>query len=515
LADAASANAKFRAFFEQGALFAGIMSLDGTIIEPNRLSLDACGYTREDVVGKKFWDCPWWNRSPALMAQIEAGSAQAARGETFRAELPYFIADGTQRMVDFILLPITDDAGCVTFLAPTGTDITAQRRLEHDLRQLAADLADADRRKNEFLAMLAHELRNPLAPIRNALRIMHLTDNEDATIRTTSDMMERQVAHMVRLVDDLLDVSRISRGQIELRTERTELMSVVHHAVEAIRPLCDGMRHELTVTAPPRPIYLNGDPIRLAQVLGNLLNNACKYTEPGGRIRLSVERNDDQAVLRIRDTGVGIAPDKAPLIFNMFTQIDVSLERSQSGLGIGLTLVRTIVEMHGGTVSAESDGLGHGSEFVVRLPALLDVLAPKRRDARVAPPQPSTGLRILVVDDNDDSATSLAMLLELAGHETTTAADGLAAIEAALTSRPDVVLLDIGLPKLNGYEAARRIRAQPGGAAMTLIALTGWGQDEDRRKSREAGFDNHMVKPVDYEALTTLLEELPARTRAS
>ncbi len=323
-------------------------------------------------------------------------------------------------------------------------------------------------------------------------------------------MMERQIGQMVRLVDDLLDVSRISRGKIELRKGRVELASVVNQAVEAARPLLESRDHELTVTLPPQPMYLNTDPTRLAQVVGNLLNNACKFTERSGRIWLAVEREGEQVVIRVRDTGIGIAAGELTRIFEMFTQVDTSLERTQSGLGIGLTLVKNLVELHDGTVEAHSAGVGQGSEFVVRLPILVEKPEPPPPEPTVGEPTPTTARRILVVDDSRDSAESLAILLGLTGNKTHTAHDGLEAVEAAATFKPDVVLLDIGLPKMNGYEAARKIREQPWGKKMVLVALTGWGQDEDRQKAREAGFDGHMVKPVDRAALTKLLAELGA-----
>ena len=388
------------------------------------------------------------------------------------------------------------------------------RRLQIELEETNARLAKADRRKNEFLAMLAHELRNPLAPICNALQIMRLTASrerqrpEDEAVQSASAMMERQVGQMVRLVDDLLDVSRISQGKIELRSGRIDLASVVHHAVEAIRPQCKSMDHALTVTLPPKPIFLNADPTRLAQVVGNLLNNASKFTDKGGQIWLTVEREGKQAVIRVRDNGIGIAADQLPRIFEMFVQIDTSLERSVSGLGIGLTLVKTLVEMHDGTVEVHSAGVGQGSEFVVRLPIVVEPPKTPPPEPTVSEPTTMITRRILVVDDNRDSAESLAMLLKLTGHETHTAYDGLEAVAAAATFRPEVVLLDIGLPKLNGYDACRKIREQPWGKGMALIALTGWGQDEDRRKSQEAGFDGHLVKPVDHATLTKLLAEL-------
>ncbi len=393
--------------------------------------------------------------------------------------------------------PIRDQTGHIVGASKIARDITNQKRLE-------AKLLEGDRRKNEFLAMLAHELRNPLAPIHNSVQILRLKSADAEAVASASDMMERQVGQMVRLVDDLLDVNRITQGRIELRRGRVELASVVNHAVEAARSLYSS--HELLVTLPKRPIYLNADPTRLAQVVGNLLNNACKFSEKGDGVLLTVERDGTQAVIRVQDAGIGIAAEQLPHIFDMFMQIDTSLERSVSGLGIGLTLVKNLVEMHGGTVEAHSAGLGHGSEFVVRLPAL--------DHSTAAPPEPKMNeltkmpaRRILIVDDNRDSAISLAKLLKIIGNETHTAFDGGEAVEVAANLRPEVVLLDIGLPTLNGYEVCRRIREQSGGKGMLLVALTGWGQEEDRQKCRDAGFDSHMVKPVELPALMKLLAE--------
>jgi PAS domain S-box-containing protein len=373
-------------------------------------------------------------------------------------------------------------------------------------------LAEADRRKDEFLATLAHELRNPLAPIRNMLEVMKRADGNGPLMEQARTTMGRQLSHMVRLIDDLLDVSRISRGKVELKRERVELASVMSLAVEACRPLVDGARHEMKVILPQEPIYLNADPVRLAQVFGNILNNASKYTDPGGKIWLTAERQGSGVVVKVKDTGIGIPSDQLGGIFELFTQVDRTLERSQGGLGIGLTLVKQLVEMHGGTVTAHSDGAGQGSEFVVRLPILIE--QPKAEQSTEASTQKSTaGRRILVVDDNEDSAMSLAMLLEISGHEVRTANDGLESIDVAEEFRPDVVLMDIGMPKLNGYDAASRIRAQPWGERMILVAVTGWGQEEDRRRTAEAGFDSHLVKPVDYAAFVRLLASLPAGER--
>jgi PAS domain S-box-containing protein len=497
LAEAATANAKFRAFFDQGPLFAGVMALDGTLLEANRLSLEACGYTKEQVIGKKFWECAWWSPSPELMESIKAGSARAAGGELFRVEMPYFVADGSQRMVDFILLPIKDEAGRVLFLAPTGTDITDRKRAEDALRE-------ADRRKDEFLATLAHELRNPLAPIRNALQIIRLTPDRAARDQACI-LMQRQLEQMVRLVDDLLDVSRITRGKLELRREQVQLAAVINSAVETSRPMIDHLGHELTVKLPRQPIIVDADLTRLAQVFSNLLNNSAKYTDRGGHIWLTAERQGTDVLVSVRDTGIGIAANQLPHIFQMFSQVDSSLERSHGGLGIGLTLVKRLVEMHGGRIEARSEGLGKGAEFVVRLPNVVGAAGPQAAGGNDEPVSPRSSLRILIVDDNRDGADSLAMLLRIMGNDTRTAYDGQRGVDVAEEFRPDVVLFDIGLPKLNGYEACRCIREQPWGRGVVLIAVTGWGQEEDRRRSHEAGFDRHMVKPVDPQELLKLL----------
>ena len=522
LAEAAEANAKFQAFFEQSALFAGIMDVDGTLLEANRLLWEACGFTKEQAIGKPFWEGPWWSPSAQLSEQIRAASAQAARGEAFRAETPYFVGDGSERIADVTIQPIRDDAGRVLFLAPTGVDITERkrveaerRRLEDNLRELAANLSEADRRKNEFLAMLAHELRNPLAPISNAARALRIGAGEGESLRSASDMLERQVKQMSRLVDDLLDMSRITRGRIELRKEPLELAPVVNHAVEAARALYRSMDHELTVTMPDEPMQVSADPTRLAQVIGNLLNNACKFTDKGGHVWLTVEKDGHDAVIRVRDNGIGIAEEHIPGLWEMFAQVDTSLERSRGGLGIGLTLVKTLVEMHGGTVHAQSDGPARGSEFTVRLPILSDAVRPASLADVSEPPLPTVRRRVLIVDDSEDGAESLAILLQLSGHETHVAHDGVEAIEAAEKLRPSVVLLDIGLPRLSGYEVCHRLRKEPWAKNLVLVALTGWGQEEDRHRSREAGFDAHLVKPVDHDALLRLLASLPGVDRAS
>ena len=392
----------------------------------------------------------------------------------------------------------------------TVADITDRKRSEEEREQLVARLREQDQRKTEFLAILAHELRNPLAPIRNGLQLMKLARNDAEAVEQTRAMMERQVVHMVRLIDDLLDLSRISQGKLELRKERVELSVVVRNAVETSHPLLAQMGHDLSLAVPLVPIYVDGDMTRLAQVVSNLLNNAAKYTGRGGRIRLSAEQQGSDAVVTVEDNGVGIPGAMLSKVFEIFTQVDRSLERSKGGLGIGLSLVQRLVEMHGGSVQAHSDGDGRGSAFVVRLPVALSLAADREGEGNVQPTRPQSRRRILVVDDNQDAAISLAMLLQMMGNETETAYDGLEALEVAAAFRPDVALLDIGMPRLNGYEVCRQIRQQAWGKSMVLFALTGWGQEEDQRRSLAAGFDAHLVKPVLPADLEKLLAGLIA-----
>jgi len=387
-------------------------------------------------------------------------------------------------------------------LARMAADFVERSQAEQALRA-------ADRHKDEFLAMLAHELRNPLAPIRNAVHILRRAESDNQKIRPTLEMLDRQVNQMVRLVDDLLDVSRVSRGKIELRKERIELADVVNRAVESTRSMIQSMEHELTVTVPAQPIYVDADLARLVQVVGNLLNNACKFMDKGGRITITLERDEGQAFIRVRDRGVGIAPGEVRRIFEIFTQLDTSRQRSAGGLGVGLTLVKSLVEMHGGMVEAHSEGVGRGSEFVIRLP--ISAEAPTRTEASVSEPLPATDRRVLIVDDNRDGAESLATLLTMSGHHTQMVHDGLEALEAAERFRPDLVLLDIGIPKLNGYDACRRIRNQPWGKDMVVVAVTGYGQESDIRSSREAGFDHHLIKPVDFRSIAKVLAGLASR----
>lgn len=508
---AAEANAKFRTFFEQGSYFAGVMTIDGTMIEANRLCLEMSGLTREEIVGRKFWECGWWNRSPELMEAVRQGAEDAARGIIFRKELPYFAADGNTRTVDLILAPVTDGNGDILFVAPTGTDITDRKEAEGRLRRLAADLADMDRRKTEFLATLAHELRNPLAPLRNGLHILQLAGKDAEMADRTRDMMERQLLHLVHLVDDLLDVARITRGQIELKSKRVEIKSIIESAVETCLPLIEGSGHRFKVQLPKEELVAVVDPTRIAQVVSNLLNNAAKYTPHGGSIDLEVDREGSNVVIAVSDNGLGIPADALHGVFEMFSQVACNMKRSQGGLGIGLTLVRQLVELHGGSVTVSSAGAGKGSTFTVRLP-----LAEHHADEGVPVHPPGVpresakrqGVRVLVVDDNKDIADSMSALLNMGGHTTRVANDGLRALQIAHEFKPEAVFLDIGMPGMDGYEVARALRELPGMQSVMLVALTGWGAESDRIRSREAGFNEHLTKPAGLPAIAGILARL-------
>jgi len=435
----------------------------------------------------------------------------AARGIEVRGnEHEVVFDDGERRHFYGNAMPLRDEAGNVRGAISAFVDITGRVLAEESLRE-------ADRRKDEFLAMLAHELRNPLAPILNAVSILNRPDLSVEQFEWSRGVIERQVEHLTRLVDDLLDVSRITQGKITLRKEKLDLMKVVGRALETSRPLIDARKHQLTVSIPSETVILNGDLLRLAQVVSNLLNNAAKYTDESGAIWLSAGRVGDEVILRVRDNGMGIPVEELPHVFDLFIQAGRSLDRAQGGLGIGLTLARSIVELHGGRIEALSDGPGRGSEFVIHLPVFS--FQPLRGDAlgevhesfmgvEAAAPAWSVRRRVLVVDDNVDSAESLALALTLEGHDSKLAYDGPGAVEVALAFKPQVALLDIGLPGMNGYELARQLRQRPGGRDMALIALTGYGQAEDRRKSREAGFDHHLTKPVNYDTLVTLINSL-------
>jgi two-component system, chemotaxis family, CheB/CheR fusion protein len=498
-----------RSRFEAQALLATIVAtsedaiiskdLEGVITSWNLGAQRLFGYTAQEAIGRPV---------TMLMAPERHHEAfdillRIRRGERLEHyETERVRKDGTRVQVSLSVSPLITADGQIIGASKIARDITAPKLAEQALRE-------ADRRKDEFLATLAHELRNPLAPIRNSLHLLELSGNTSSAVEYVRAMMERQVNHMVRMVDDLMEVSRITRGKIELRRERVDLDSVIRSAIETSQPWFDAAGHRLDLSIPAEPLVLDADPVRLAQVFANLLNNAAKYTEQPGTIRVAARREDGGVTVSVRDSGIGIPAEMLPRVFEMFAQIDSARGRSQGGLGIGLTLVRKLVDMHGGTVSAHSEGPGTGSEFVVRLP-LTDGAAAKRPSARAMPPE-LLPLRVLVVDDNRDAANSLGMLLKFLGAEIHLAYDGFEAIAALESFGADLVLLDIGMPGMDGYEVARRIRRHPKLADLKLIALTGWGQEEDRRRTAAAGFDHHLIKPTGIEALRALMVTVGAR----
>ncbi len=470
---------------------------DGAFATPLPAWIRYTGQTWEEARGFGWADAI----HPDDREGIQAAWASACASRTLyegRCRLRH-APTGEYRHVVARATPLLDSNGDVREWVGSCTDV-------HEQTLAKESLLEADHKKDEFLATLAHELRNPLAPVRNSLEIMKRVPESRELVEQARSTLERGVALMERLIDDLMDVSRITRNRLELRKHRIELASAVHHAAETCRPLAEACGHDLRVTLPPGPIILDGDAVRLAQVFSNLLNNACKYTEAGGSVRLTAERRADEVIVTVADDGIGIPPEMLPRVFDMFTQVDPTLERSHGGLGIGLTLVKQLVELHGGRVEARSAGAGRGSEFVVTLPILAEEPEPER--PRASSNGPARKLRVLVVDDNRDAAMTLSMLMKMTGNETRLAHDGVDAVEAAEAFRPDVVLLDIGLPKMNGYDVSRAIREKPWAEGVVIVALTGWGQDRDRRDSEDAGIDGHLVKPVDHAGLMEMLADL-------
>jgi PAS domain S-box-containing protein len=485
---------------------AGIVQADaaGRMTLVNDRWCQMLGYSEAELMGKTIIEV---THPKSVAATVDAVARLAAGGADVQILKTYCRKDGSSLSAQSSVTAVRSPQGEYEGLIAVVLDITERLRIEEELHRVAAELSEADRRKNEFLATLAHELRNPLAPIRNGLEIIRLDGSNLDTVGRVCKLIERQLNQMVRLVDDLMDVSRISTGRVQLRKERVTLASVVQSAIETSRPLIEEMGHVLTVSLPGHPLNIEVDPTRLAQVLMNLLNNAAKYSERNGRIWLTAAQHGSEVAVSVKDAGIGIPPDQLARVFDMFAQLDRSLEKSRGGLGIGLCLVKRIVELHGGRVEAHSQGLGMGSEFIVWLPAVVD--SPALQGSAEQRSEDKTARRILVVDDSRDIADSLAMMLRMLGNETCTAYDGEEAVAAADRFRPDVVVLDIGLPGLNGYEACRRIRGLEQGQSMVIIAQTGWGQDADRQRTYEAGFDYHFVKPVDPEALMKLLRSKP------
>jgi PAS domain S-box-containing protein len=473
-------------------------TLDGTIVSWNAEAHRLFGYTAEEAIGQKITliiPPELWDEERLILEKIGHGE-RVEHFETVRVS-----KDGRRIDISLTISPIRDASGRVVGASKVGRDVTERKRITDALR-------DADRRKDEFLALLAHELRNPLAPLQNGLQIVRLAAAENDAVVQTRAMMERQLGHLVRLVDDLLDIARINQNKMELRRSRVLLTDVMNSAVETARPAIEAAGHELIVSAPAVPVELDADLTRLSQVFSNLLTNSAKYTEAAGQIWFEAERFGDEVLVSVRDRGIGIPAEALPHIFNMFSQVDRTLERATGGLGIGLALVAGLVEMHGGTVTAESPGSGQGSTFTVRLPIPdQQVAAPVETHTEGEGAKPPSR-RILVVDDNQDSAKSMAMLLELLGNQVYMAHDGIRAVEAAERFRPEVVLMDMGMPRMNGYEATRRIREHAWGREMIIIALTGWGQEDDKARSYNAGCDGHLVKPIDLTNLEEVLTHL-------
>jgi PAS domain S-box-containing protein len=487
----------------------GIVTIDerGHIESINPAAQQLFGYSRDEVVGKNV---------KVLMPEPYHSATDQAVMQHLRTARPHLIGSGREvmgRRKDGSTFPMelavsefrVGERRCFTGIV---RDITDRKRLERELRKRVEALDEADRQKDEFLAMLAHELRNPLAPMRNALHLLKMPDADAPVAQHARAIMDRQLSHLVRLVDDLLDVSRIVRGKVELQCELIDLRAVVQRAVETAQPALDAHGHHLQVDLPDEPVWVHADVVRLAQAIGNLLTNAAKYTDSAGRVSLCAGVEADQAVVTVSDTGVGIAPEMLPRVFDLFVQGDRTLERSKGGLGVGLTVVERLVDLHNGRVSAYSAGPGHGSEFTVRLPL---AQAPWRHEARRRSEQPAPASqerrRVLVVDDNIDACESMALILELGGYDARCVHDGPSVLQEALEWRPDAIVLDIGLPGMSGYEVARQLRAHEELRGVMLLAMTGYGQQADRKRAHDAGFDRHLTKPVDPELLQDMLAQ--------
>ncbi len=474
-----------------------LLDSEGRIASWNRGAEILKGYSAVEIIGRHF--STFYTQEAILQGKPEWELRMATQHGRVEDEGWRLRKNGTRFWANVVISALRDPDGKLRGFAKVTRDMTERRNLEA--------LLEVDRQKDQFLAILAHELRNPLAPIRSALQAMLQPGASVESNSRARDIAERQLKNMTRLLDDLLDVSRIREGRIELRREIVSLASILRAAVETSQPLIADRRHQLTVDPSPEELSVDGDPVRLSQALTNLLNNAAKYTDPGGRIWLSSERSDGQALIRVRDSGIGIDPVMVPHVFDLFVQCDHRTGVSASGVGIGLTLAKRLVELHGGRLEAFSAGLGLGSEFVIRLPIATGGRAaadsPVERSADV--PAATTALRVLVVDDNVDAADGLALLLDLQGHETRVAYGGESALEAAKDFRPEIAILDIGMPLMDGYELARRLREAPQTSTTVLVAMTGWGQEEDLRKAKEAGFHHHVVKPADPDELEKLL----------
>jgi PAS domain S-box-containing protein len=491
------AEEKFRSIVESATEFAIFTTdLNGNVNSWNSGASRLLGYDESEVIGRscRIFFSPEDNERDKAEAEMHDALVQG-RG---RDERWHVRKDGSQFWGSGWMMPLRDEAGSVRGYLKIFRDMTRTKLAEEALKE-------ASRRKDDFLAILAHELRNPLAAISNAALLLQMPA-DDRTSEWAPDMISRQTKYLSRLLDDLLDVSRITRGKLRLKNERLDLSPVIAKAIETVRPLVEEKRHSLAFTVSAGGISVVGDPVRIEQVFVNLLSNAAKYTDEGGSISV-IAQKDEMATIVVRDNGIGISADMLTRIFEPFAQAEQSLDRSQGGLGIGLTLARSLIDLHGGTISVKSEGAGRGSEFAIRLPLASSENDPETLPANQTLLPPKRTYRVLVVDDNQDSAVSLATLLKVRGYETNIAYDGPAAIELARSFGPDAILLDIGLPNIDGYEVARQIRNSERGKSMFLIAISGYGQEQDRRRSKEAGFDHHFVKPVDFTSLSSLLSE--------
>jgi PAS domain S-box-containing protein len=474
------------------------MDTEGRIIRSNAGAERVLGYREDELIGRT---CSLIYTPEDVLEGVHCRELNRAGARGVGDDERWHVRkDGSRFWGSGLVMPLLDEAGRHRGFTKVVRDVTERKKAEEALRE-------ADRRKDEFLAMLAHELRNPLSAIHNAAQLARRPDLPPEKLEWTRDVISNQVKHLTHLVDDLLDVSRITRGKIRLRLEPLDLATILNRTIETIRPLIDARGHHLLVSIDPNPLPVQGDSIRLEQIFANLLANAAKYTEPGGQIALLAFREGPETlVVRVIDDGIGIDRAMLPRVFDLFSQVDESLDRSQGGLGIGLTIARRLVEWHGGTIEVESEGQGRGSVFTVRLPALASTLATETKpDSASKPRVVRPGSKILVVDDNRDTAGTLAGMLGFSGFDVRSVHDGGAALEAARDHRPEAILLDIGLPGMDGYEIAERLRREPGLEGATIIAITGYGEEQAFRRSREAGFDHHLVKPVDYETLLDLL----------
>ncbi|MES2398455.1 MAG: PAS domain-containing protein [Pseudomonadota bacterium] len=487
--------------------FVYVFDTDHRALYANDALLKTWGVT--DVRGKKWMDLGYeqWH---ADMHDRELDQVINTKAP-IRGEIP-FNGTGGKRMYDYIFAPVFDEHGEVVAVAGTTRDITDRQAAEQSIQEQATRLAASDRAKDDFLATLSHELRNPLAPLRNSISLLRRGGLEGDKLAKIHDIMERQVNHLVRLVDDLLEVSRISRGVLSLRSEQVELAAMVRTAVETSNPLIQSAGHRLVLDIPPEPLWVQGDPVRLAQVLSNLLNNAASYTDAGGTITVKVGRKGNDVCIGVKDTGIGMEPGSISHMFEMFSRGNRDSARNQGGLGIGLALARRLTEMHHGTLEARSEGLGMGTEFTICLPLAQtgeeDSAEQTAGDVRL------DKTRVLVVDDNIDAGDTLAVILDMLGAEVRVARNGIEALQTFAAYKPSVVLLDIGMPGMNGYEVARAIRSRFTAHPTVLVALTGWGQEDDRRRASEAGFDHHLLKPAEIEALQKLLSDIESAREA-